>query len=91
MAELLLELFCEEVPARMQARAAADLSALLGKALAEAGLATQGVRGFYGPRRLGVAATVAAATEAKSLRETFEALGLTSRVSSDAGGRLQTA
>jgi uncharacterized glyoxalase superfamily metalloenzyme YdcJ len=32
-----------------------------------------------------------AATEAKSLRETFEALGLTSRFASDAGGRLQTA
>ncbi|MFN9095444.1 MAG: glycine--tRNA ligase subunit beta [Alphaproteobacteria bacterium] len=66
MAELLLELFCEEIPARMQARAADDLSALLGKALAEAGLATQGVRSFYGPRRIGVVATVAAATEAKS-------------------------
>jgi glycyl-tRNA synthetase beta chain len=65
MAELLLELFCEEIPARMQARAADDLSALLEKTLAEAGLATQGVRGFYGPRRIGVVATVAAATEAK--------------------------
>jgi glycyl-tRNA synthetase beta chain len=65
MAELLLELFCEEIPARMQARAAEDLSALLGKALTEAGLATKGVRGFYGPRRIGVVATVAASTEAK--------------------------
>jgi glycyl-tRNA synthetase beta chain len=66
MAELLLELFCEEIPARMQARAAEDLCTLVEKALAGAGLATQGVRGFYGPRRIGVAATVAAATEAKS-------------------------
>jgi glycyl-tRNA synthetase beta chain len=66
MADLLLELFCEEIPARMQARAAEDLSALLGKALSETGLATQGMRGFYGPRRIGVAATVADATEAKS-------------------------
>lgn len=65
MADLLLELFCEEIPARMQARAADDMSALLEKTLAEAGLATQGVRGFYGPRRIGVVATVAAATEAK--------------------------
>jgi glycyl-tRNA synthetase beta chain len=50
----------------MQARAAEDLCTLVEKALAGAGLATQGVRGFYGPRRIGVAATVAAATEAKS-------------------------
>jgi glycyl-tRNA synthetase beta chain len=28
MADLLLELFCEEIPARMQARAAEDLSKL---------------------------------------------------------------
>jgi glycyl-tRNA synthetase beta subunit len=71
MAELLLELFCEEIPARMQARAAEDLCTLVEKALAGAGLATQGVRGFYGPRRIGVAATVAAATEAKSEAGTF--------------------
>jgi glycyl-tRNA synthetase beta chain len=62
--ELLLELFSEEIPARMQARAADDLCALLGKALAEAGLPAQDMRGFHGPRRIGLVATVAPGTEA---------------------------
>ena len=52
MAELLLELFSEEIPARMQARAASDLARLIG-----AGLKAQGLEGkigdaFAGPRRL---------------------------------------
>jgi len=64
MPDLLLELFSEEIPARMQARAAEDLCALVGKALAEAGLAADGLRGFHGPRRIGLVATVAAGTEA---------------------------
>ena len=38
MAELLLELFSEEIPARMQARAREDLARLLGGALSTAGL-----------------------------------------------------
>ncbi len=38
MHELLLELFSEEIPARMQARAAADLARLLGEKLGAAGL-----------------------------------------------------
>ena len=37
MAELLLELFSEEIPARMQARAAEDLRRLASDALEEAG------------------------------------------------------
>jgi glycyl-tRNA synthetase beta chain len=64
MPELLLELLSEEIPARMQARAAEDLCSLLGKALAEAGLPAAEMRGFHGPRRIGLVATVAAATEA---------------------------
>jgi glycyl-tRNA synthetase beta chain len=64
MPELLLELFSEEIPARMQARAADDLCALVGKALADGGLPAQDLRGFHGPRRIGLVATVAAATEA---------------------------
>jgi glycyl-tRNA synthetase beta chain len=64
MPELLLELFSEEIPARMQARAAEDLCSLLGKALADAGLPATGLRGFHGPRRIGLVATVAATTEA---------------------------
>ena len=39
MAELLLELFSEEIPARMQARAADDLKRLVGDGLKAAGLA----------------------------------------------------
>ncbi len=58
MPELLLELFSEEIPARMQARAAEDLCTLLGKALAEAGLPAEDMRGFHGPRRIGLVAAV---------------------------------
>ena len=38
MPDLLLELFSEEIPARMQAKAAADLKRLVTEALVEAGL-----------------------------------------------------
>jgi glycyl-tRNA synthetase beta chain len=57
MPELFLELFSEEIPARMQARAADDLARLVGEALAP--LAPTDLRGFYGPRRIALAATVA--------------------------------
>jgi len=56
MPELLLELFSEEIPARMQARAADDLARLLAEALAA--LAPEGVRTFHGPRRIALAAAV---------------------------------
>jgi glycyl-tRNA synthetase beta chain len=52
MAELLLELLSEEIPARMQVRARDDLAALVTKALDEAGLAHGKVEGFATPRRL---------------------------------------
>ena len=54
MAELLLELFCEEIPARMQPRAADDLARLLGDALKQAGLSFDTARSFATPRRLTV-------------------------------------
>ncbi|MGZ5917128.1 MAG: glycine--tRNA ligase subunit beta [Methyloceanibacter sp.] len=54
MAELLLELFSEEIPARMQARAAEELARFLGDALKEAGLNFETIRGFATPRRLTV-------------------------------------
>ena len=54
MSELLLELFSEEIPARMQARAEADLGAALEAKLAEAGLKHGAVSTWSGPRRLGV-------------------------------------
>jgi glycyl-tRNA synthetase beta chain len=52
MAELLLELFSEEIPARMQARAADDLRAMVTEGLANAGLAMGEARSFVTPRRL---------------------------------------
>ena len=55
MAELLIELFSEEIPARMQARAEADLADALTRHLAEARLAHGAVEAWSGPRRLGVA------------------------------------
>jgi glycyl-tRNA synthetase beta chain len=58
MAELLLELFSEEIPARMQDRAREDLARLLGELLTEAGLAfDQPIRSYATPRRLTVVAT----------------------------------
>ena len=52
MAEFLLELLSEEIPARMQVRAKNDLSALVTKALDEAELAYGEVKSFATPRRL---------------------------------------
>jgi glycyl-tRNA synthetase beta chain len=52
MAELLLELFSEEIPARMQTRAREDLARLLAKALGEAGLEFKEIKTFATPRRL---------------------------------------
>ncbi len=52
MAELLVELLSEEIPARMQARAADDLKRLLGDGLKSAGLAFTSARAFATPRRL---------------------------------------
>jgi glycyl-tRNA synthetase beta chain len=55
MADLLLELFSEEIPARMQAQAARDLERLVTGALAERGLKAEGAKSFAGPRRLTLA------------------------------------
>ncbi|MEM8842754.1 MAG: glycine--tRNA ligase subunit beta, partial [Pseudomonadota bacterium] len=52
MPDLLLELFSEEIPARMQARAAADLKRLVTDHLVEAGLTYAGAGSFVTPRRL---------------------------------------
>ena len=57
MAELFLELFSEEIPARMQPRAAEDLARLVAEALA--GLSPTNVRTWYGPRRIALAAEIA--------------------------------
>ncbi|NNJ77408.1 MAG: glycine--tRNA ligase subunit beta [Anderseniella sp.] len=52
MAELLLELFSEEIPARMQARAADDLQKLVTGALVEQGLTYESAKAHVTPRRL---------------------------------------
>ena len=52
MADLLLELFSEEIPARMQARAAEDLQRLVTDGLAEGGLTFAAAHAESGPRRL---------------------------------------
>ncbi len=52
MPELLLELFSEEIPARMQARAAEDLRTMVTNALVEAGLTYEGAQSHATPRRL---------------------------------------
>ena len=52
MPDLLLELFSEEIPARMQVRAAEDLQRLIGEGLAAAGLAIVRGEAESGPRRL---------------------------------------
>ena len=67
MAELLLELFSEEIPARMQAHAAEDLARLVGEALA--GLAPKGVQTFHGPRRIALVADIQPALAAAQVTE----------------------
>ncbi|MFT6932562.1 MAG: glycyl-tRNA synthetase beta chain [Paracoccaceae bacterium] len=52
MPDLLLELFSEEIPARMQAKAAADLKKLVTDGLVEAGLTYASAGAFSTPRRL---------------------------------------
>ena len=52
MPDLLIELFSEEIPARMQRRAAEDLRKLVTDALVERGFAYEGAKAFATPRRL---------------------------------------
>ena len=55
MPDLLLELFSEEIPARMQAKAAEDLKKLVTDRLVDAGLVYEAARAFVTPRRLALA------------------------------------
>ncbi|GAA4816883.1 glycine--tRNA ligase subunit beta [Sphingosinicella ginsenosidimutans] len=67
MSDFLLELLSEEIPARMQAKARADLARLFGEQLAAAGLAAQAVETYATPRRLAlIARGLPAETEAVS-------------------------
>ena len=52
MPDLLLEFFSEEIPARMQARAAEDLKKIVTDRLVDAGLVYEGAKAFATPRRL---------------------------------------
>jgi glycyl-tRNA synthetase beta chain len=52
MPDLLLELFSEEIPARLQRRAAEDLRKAVTTALVDAGLVYEGAKAFVTPRRL---------------------------------------
>ena len=54
MSQFLLEIFCEEIPARMQAKAESDLGAAVTSALKDAGLGFGAVETLSGPRRLTV-------------------------------------
>lgn len=79
MADFLLELQSEEIPARMQERASADLARLFEARLAEAGLAADSLETFATPRRLALiarglpAGTEAASEEVKGPRSTAPA------------------
>jgi glycyl-tRNA synthetase beta chain len=55
MPDLLLELFSEEIPARMQAQAAEDLKREVTGRLVDAGLVYEGAKAFVTPRRLALA------------------------------------
>ncbi len=57
MPDLLIELFCEEIPARMQRKAAEDLKGSITNGLVEAGLVYEGAKAFVTPRRLALTVT----------------------------------
>ena len=57
MPELLVELFSEEIPARMQRKAAEDLKKAVTNALVDAGLVYEGAKAFVTPRRLALTVT----------------------------------
>ena len=66
MPELFLELFSEEIPARMQQRGAADLARLVSEALAPLAPVETGL--FHGPRRIALALQVqGAVAESRSI------------------------
>ncbi|MBT3069462.1 glycine--tRNA ligase subunit beta [Rhodomicrobium sp. Az07] len=93
MPNLLIELFSEEIPARLQGRAADDLAKLMTEALTKGGLTVGATRTLSGPRRIvfmadDVPAQSAATVEerkgprtsapAKALEGFVKAAGLTS-------------
>jgi len=69
MAELLFEIFSEEIPARMQAKAARDLGQNVQKALTDTGFACADMQTFAGPRRLTLVINDLPASSPTSLEE----------------------
>ncbi len=68
MADLLIELFSEEIPARMQKKASADLQKMVTDGLVGAGLTYAGAAAFATPRRLALSVEGLTA-ESKAVRE----------------------
>ena len=67
MSDFLLELRCEEIPARMQAKARGDLEKLFAAQIGEAGLKAGSIKVYSTPRRLAlIASGLPEATEAVS-------------------------
>jgi len=67
MSDFLLELLSEEIPARMQEKASADLQRLFEAEISKAGLAAEGIEVYATPRRLAlIARGLPAATQAVS-------------------------
>ncbi|MBB5751962.1 glycine--tRNA ligase subunit beta [Prosthecomicrobium pneumaticum] len=69
MPDLLIELFSEEIPARMQRRAAEDLKKLVTDALVEAGLHYEAAKAFATPRRLALSVVGVPAQSAATREE----------------------
>ncbi|MCX8666123.1 glycine--tRNA ligase subunit beta [Acetobacteraceae bacterium B3987] len=67
MAELLLDLFCEEIPSGMQARAAEDLARLLEQTLAD--LKPRNIRSFYGARHIAASLEVDESIPTRTISE----------------------
>lgn len=67
MAEFFIELFSEEIPARMQADAGAQLQALCAQALAPLNIVVK--QAYYGPRRIALAAELAGEVAARAVSE----------------------
>ncbi|WP_413876244.1 glycine--tRNA ligase subunit beta [Albidovulum sp.] len=68
MPDLLIELFSEEIPARMQARARDDLKRMITDGLVEAGLTYGGAHALSTPRRLALAVE-GLTSESRAVRE----------------------
>ena len=77
MTDFLLELRCEEIPARMQAKASEDLARLFTERLAEAGLKAEKLTSYVTPRRLAlIAHGLPAATEAVRVSRNIRVLSI---------------